>query len=295
MRAGRSDGAGHDGCLPPQAREGARRDAVPVSALRSGPCHRTQSRGISRGQGVAPVPVGIHLPNRSPTLILGTSSRRLPPATSRFPGGVSTDEGLPSDFAGLLCTFMAPTRAPGHVGEWASAERRGWVQGLPVAVTVQTIDPGDAPAWSAIVLSLAFSLAALVVSLRGLKWQRLAAQAAIRSANADEKAMALAELAAATPRHVESHAGQRQHITWELERRKHRFILRNTGSEIATGVTVDGAGVAEVATQLPVNAAVRPGASVSFMMAGSMAHRLPDEIQVSWDGHPEPLILPVSD
>ncbi|MER5325209.1 hypothetical protein [Streptosporangium roseum] len=51
-------------------------------ALRSGRCHRPQSRAVSPGQGSTPMPVEIRSPTRLPTLILGTSFRRFPPATS---------------------------------------------------------------------------------------------------------------------------------------------------------------------------------------------------------------------
>lgn len=167
-----------------------------------------------------------------------------------------------------------------------------------------TLDWGDAPAWIAIGLSVIFSGSALAISLKGLKWQRQgteaakqAAEAALRSANADERANALAELAlsiqAGTTSREQQEAEQERHVAWDLERRKDRFILRNTGSAIATGVTVSDAGVERVASQLPVDAAVRPGESVSFMMAGSLAYSVPDEITVTWNGHPHPVVLPV--
>jgi outer membrane murein-binding lipoprotein Lpp len=81
--------------------------------------------------------------------------------------------------------------------------------------------------------------------------------------------------------------------TWELSRSRDRFVLRNVSRAVLTGVRVAGDGVAETATQLPEGVTVRPGASVSFMMAGTLAHAVPDEIEVTWDGHPEPVILPV--
>jgi hypothetical protein len=167
-----------------------------------------------------------------------------------------------------------------------------------------TIDWGDAPAWTAIGLSGCFSVAAFVISLKGLKWQRegteaakTAAEAAIRSANADERSNALAELsvsiqAGTTSRAQQEHQQERQ-VSWDLDRSRDRFVLRNVGSAIATGVKVGGDRVAEVGTEVPDNAAVRPGASVSFMMVGSLAYSVPDEIEVTWDGHPEPVILPV--
>lgn len=82
-------------------------------------------------------------------------------------------------------------------------------------------------------------------------------------------------------------------VTWELTRSRDRFVLRNVGRAIATGVWVTGDGVAEAAIHLPEGATIRPGESVSFMMVSTFAHAVPDEIEVTWDGHPEPAIVPV--
>ncbi|MEV0581301.1 hypothetical protein [Nonomuraea sp. NPDC050310] len=155
-----------------------------------------------------------------------------------------------------------------------------------------TIDWGDVPAWAAIGLSFAFSLAALVVSLRGLKWQKVSAEATLKAANATEKATALAELAN-TLRTENGASRQQGHVEWDLARHKDRFVLRNRGSAIATGVAVQGDGIDKVVMHRPENAAIRPGASVSFYMVGSLAHSVPDEIEVVWDGHPDPTVLPV--
>ncbi|MGI5268843.1 hypothetical protein ACQEUU_06810 [Nonomuraea sp. CA-218870] len=155
-----------------------------------------------------------------------------------------------------------------------------------------TIDWSD-PAWVAIAVAVGaalVSLGALVVAWRGLKWQKKAALAADRSANAAETATALQTLEAGRSARDAAPEGR---VEWTLDRSRDRFTLRNTGTAIATGVSVGGPGVAQVGTQVPQDAAVRPGASVSFMMAGSLADRLPDEIEVTWHGHPDPVILPV--
>ncbi|MBF8194229.1 hypothetical protein ITP53_52910 [Nonomuraea sp. K274] len=155
-----------------------------------------------------------------------------------------------------------------------------------------TIDWSD-PAWVAIVVAVVagiVSVGALLVSWRGLKWQKKAALAADRSANEAEKATSILALEA---EHRTSSTASAASVTWTLERSKDRYTLRNTGAGVATGVKVDGRGVAEVGIQVPHDAAVRPGGSVSFMMAGSMAHAVPDEIEVTWDGHPDPVVVPV--
>jgi hypothetical protein len=82
-------------------------------------------------------------------------------------------------------------------------------------------------------------------------------------------------------------------VAWELTRSRDRFVLRNVGRAIATGVRVAGDGVAQAAIQLPEGVTVRPGASVSFMMVSTLAQAVPDEIEVTWEGHPEPVIVPV--
>lgn len=74
-------------------------------------------------------------------------------------------------------------------------------------------------------------------------------------------------------------------IHWTLERRgKHVYLLRNVGSETATGVRVDPSNMPSIASNLPEDAVVRPGESVEFLMAASMAGPLPGEIWVSWTG-----------
>lgn len=151
------------------------------------------------------------------------------------------------------------------------------------------INWGDAPAWAAFVISIG----AAGMAFRGLKWQRMSAEATVKSANAAEKATALTELMVKSQLAGKPDAHQGRDVEWKLERTKDRFILRNVGAAIATGVNVGGEGVARVSSQLPTDAAVRPGESVSFMMAGSLAYAVPDEIEVTWGGHPEPVILPV--
>ncbi|WP_336210220.1 SPFH domain-containing protein [Nonomuraea sp. LPB2021202275-12-8] len=83
------------------------------------------------------------------------------------------------------------------------------------------------------------------------------------------------------------------HVEWILDRRNDHFVLRNVGSAIATGVNVSGPGLAEADAHVPANADIGPGAWVIFIIAANMTHPVPNEIEVTWDGHPEPVILPV--
>ena len=164
------------------------------------------------------------------------------------------------------------------------------------------METGDLATWAGVGASVLMSAGALVVSLFGLKWQRISAEATVRSANADEKAHALAmllhekgEVAAEpaepplSPIQVERSSPQ----AWELERpRKNRFVLRNISSMVLTGVTVDPEQFAGFGRQLPNGAAVRPGASLEFLVFSAGGKPVPNEIAIRWDGRIEPLTLP---
>ncbi|MFC4048064.1 hypothetical protein ACFOY4_00060 [Actinomadura syzygii] len=159
------------------------------------------------------------------------------------------------------------------------------------------IDWGDAPAWVAIAVSLMFSIAAFVVSIKGLTWQRMAAEAAVTSANADEQALALAQL----QHELEQARSERSErlseppkVEWRLERRgKQKFVLRNVGTEMATGVTMDRSNLPYIAHEAPSGVAVRVGGSHEFLLAGTMGHPMPNEVWLSWDGQEEPVALPI--
>ncbi|MFI2349485.1 hypothetical protein ACH492_21025 [Streptomyces sp. NPDC019443] len=83
-------------------------------------------------------------------------------------------------------------------------------------------------------------------------------------------------------------------VEWMLERRgKHVYLLRNIGSGTATGVQVDPSNMPSIASNLPEDAIVRPGESVEFLMAASLATPLPGEIWVSWSLGGDPVAVPV--
>lgn len=149
---------------------------------------------------------------------------------------------------------------------------------------------GSVASWVGVGVSLVFSITAFVVSLLALRWHRVGAQAADRSANAAEKAQAIAEANWAAFKEQEAASM----ITWDLERPgKTQFLLRNTGWVTATGVTVDGEQAGEAARERPTNATVRPDESVELRMYGTLGAPMPNEIWVSWDRHPEPVAVPV--
>lgn len=121
------------------------------------------------------------------------------------------------------------------------------------------------------------------------KWQQVNADAAVRSANAAEKAIALQE------KSLEASNGSLPGpvVLWRLERNGNLFVLRNIGSAVATGVTVDETQIEAMTRELPKDAAVRPGASVDFFMVGVLGGPMPNEIWLTWDGTDEPVAVPV--
>ncbi|WP_326830235.1 hypothetical protein OIE13_17050 [Streptosporangium sp. NBC_01810] len=171
------------------------------------------------------------------------------------------------------------------------------------------IDAGDTAAWISIIVALAFSTIALVVSLVSLKYQRESAKAtqravgeAARSADASEaSAEAGARSAVASERSaaaaeqvadIEADRNMRPTVSWELSKSAgHGYLLTNAGTETATGVTVDNS--SGTITNVPENVAVEAGASVEFVMEGSLATRIPHQILVTWDGAAGPATVRV--
>ncbi|GAA3428723.1 hypothetical protein GCM10018953_59070 [Streptosporangium nondiastaticum] len=164
------------------------------------------------------------------------------------------------------------------------------------------VDAGDTAAWVSIVVALVFSTIALGVSLVSLKYQREAAKAAkravdeaARSADASERsaeAGARSATAAEQVAEIEALRDMRPTVSWNLSKSVgNGYVLRNTGTEVATGVTVDNS--SRTMTNAPENMVIPPDASVKFVMEGSLARSTPHEILVSWDGAAEPAIIPV--
>lgn len=126
-----------------------------------------------------------------------------------------------------------------------------------------------------------------------------AAEAAIRSANAAEKAAALSESPMLTRASESTSTGAReapkkQDVRWKIEHvRDALWMLRNVGSVTATGVTADESAFDGVARQLPNDAAVRPGASVEFLLIEVWGSTMPHELWLTWDGEDEPVAVPI--
>ncbi|MFQ6147069.1 hypothetical protein ACLMNJ_29070 [Streptomyces seoulensis] len=104
------------------------------------------------------------------------------------------------------------------------------------------------------------------------------------------RTLAEAQIAAQPVRHAEA-------VSWRLDRpKKNVFVLRNTGSEVATGVRVDvGDHPKGLTRQVPEDAVVQRGGSTEFLVLGAWGAPVPHEFRVSWEGGGEPAVLPVPD
>lgn len=171
------------------------------------------------------------------------------------------------------------------------------------------VDAGEAAAWLGVIVSVVFSTIALGVSLLALKYQRESAQAAkraveeaARSADASEasaqagvrSALAAERSAVAAEQvvEIESLRDMQPTVGWTLTRAgKQLFVLRNIGTETATGVTVTAS--TGRLTNAPQGVEVQADASVSFLISGGMGDPAPNEVSVSWDGMVQPALVPV--
>ncbi|WP_063037692.1 hypothetical protein [Nocardia grenadensis] len=110
----------------------------------------------------------------------------------------------------------------------------------------------------------------------------IAAQEAKRSADAAEESNRIAlralELSEPPP------------VAWtiELAARNSAYLLRNVGTQTATGVTVDQSRITTTARALPDGATIAAGEAVRFM-----ALNAPNTLFLTWDGQPEPAAVPV--
>ncbi|MGI3199647.1 hypothetical protein ACRJ4W_15450 [Streptomyces sp. GLT-R25] len=144
---------------------------------------------------------------------------------------------------------------------------------------------------------------------RQRKQQEVADGIARQQAEAQERRMLATEenlqrLIAQLPAAVQTHAQAQiaappeRHaaaVSWELERpSKNVLVLRNVGTEVATGVKVDvGEHPAGLTRRVPEDGVVRKGESIDFMIIPAWGHPVPRELPVSWDGSDEPAVLRV--
>ncbi|MGI5204727.1 hypothetical protein ACQEU6_24490 [Spirillospora sp. CA-108201] len=154
------------------------------------------------------------------------------------------------------------------------------------------IDWGDAPAWAALALSVgSFGIAtwAAAESRKSRKATEESADAAMRSAVAAERSHELAE-----QQYRDSLPPPVKLVVLPL--RKDHYQLANHGTETATGVTVDRSnleGLLVHGSEPPENATIHPKCTLTFSLAPDFDYQAPNEVWVTWDGHPEPQALPL--
>jgi hypothetical protein len=147
------------------------------------------------------------------------------------------------------------------------------------------MNKGDLATWVSAGVAFFFSLIALIVSIRALRWQREGAEIAKRAQEFMET------------RHAEEQAkaaGEARRVRWDLDRlNKITLVLRNVTPNPATGVRIDGDQFKGFGRDLPNNAGVSGYASVQFNVLSAAGAQFPNEVWVTWDGQEDPVALPV--
>lgn len=159
-----------------------------------------------------------------------------------------------------------------------------------------TFSWNDIPGWFGSI----FGFTGFILALRSLKWTKRttlatekAAEAAVRSANAAEKSAALSSSMADNHKEI-ANANHRPDVSWKVEHvAGSRFILRNMGSETATGVTADEAPFGGLARQLPKDAAVRAKEAWEFLLIQVAQAPTPHELWLTWNGQEEQVAVPI--
>lgn len=144
------------------------------------------------------------------------------------------------------------------------------------AATVSGMDKGDLATWVSAGIALCVSVAALIVSVKALRWQRAGAEIAKRAQEFIEE------------RHAEDRAKAEEEagrVRWSLERPSQtQFVLRNITDNPVTGLTVDEQQFDGNARDVPVGVDVPPHGSVELRIVPSMQAPMPHEVWVEWDG-----------
>lgn len=154
---------------------------------------------------------------------------------------------------------------------------------------------GDVPGW----VALAIAVGSGVLSWRSLRWERLSAEAAGRSAQEAERANRLAEraleLRGLPSGEAEAPAGIGPDVSWRIERPQgDRFVLRNTGTDVAEHVDVDESQVPPIHRNLPRDAIIRPNEGHDMLLKGTFGHPMPNQLYVRWEGQPEWVAVPLT-
>jgi len=156
------------------------------------------------------------------------------------------------------------------------------------------VNNGDIGTWAAVIVALVFSAIASVLSWKSLRWERVGAQAAVRSAEEAGRANRLAERALQRENLVIKPTAEKPDVSWVIEHPGGtRFVLRNRGTETADEVTIDPDNTSVIARDLPDDAVVRPGEGVDILLLATWLNPLPNQLYVTWRGQTEPVAVPL--
>ena len=147
---------------------------------------------------------------------------------------------------------------------------------------------------------------------RRIWWERQSSEAALRSAEAAERANRLTE------KMVEHQIGQSNpasdqqisadgipsgtptvsqvppDVSWQIEHPSgSRYVLRNTGTDVADHVEVDATQAGPISRNLPKDSVIRPGQGVDMIIAGTWGHPTPNQLYIRWAGQPEWVAVPM--
>lgn len=173
------------------------------------------------------------------------------------------------------------------------------------------------PAWVAIavsLLALIMSIVSAAQSWKSLLWERQNAEAAIRSAEAAERANRLTErlldreLAQLAKQQIEPTGippeeafgtptvmQEPPNVSWQIEHpRGNRYILRNTGTDVADHVQVEELPQGVITRHLPSDAVIRPGEGVDMIIVGTWGSPVPNQLYVRWAGRPDGIAVPIT-
>lgn len=138
------------------------------------------------------------------------------------------------------------------------------------------------------------SLVSLTLSVRSLRFEKYAAQAAMRSAEAAEHANVLTERLLAREHLVERPETEPANVSWKIENPNgSRYVLRNVGTEIAEEVTIPPELMGGVTKLLPERVTIRPGGGAEFLVFGRLGSPVPHTAYVQWRGQVEPIPVPM--
>ncbi len=84
-------------------------------------------------------------------------------------------------------------------------------------------------------------------------------------------------------------------VSWRIERPvENRYVLRNTGTDVAEHVEVDSSQAGPITRNLPQDSVIRPGEGVDMLIMGTFGHPVPNQLYVRWAGQPDWIAVPLT-